>query len=754
MVANGQSCAKSQQDDVCEQKVTSKVEAAEVHEPSEWHAMVTKLRLRAVDCLSQACTDGSLQDALEQVLGEPEAIDEASTFISGLLMEAVDDYSDEMVYEIRHKYEAAQVFDVPEPPIPEEDETAFEEDEANELYAPVIYGAEDAGDAQDIKVAFGEAAMEITLLALEKANMDFVGGMDEDSFYDVYDNEDVVSVISEVDYMDDADAVAAEVAQELVLTVPDQVDKQMAQQLEHIRSLMKDTLQLACDNGQLEGMLQHVVEERREGSRVREPEESWWLPSTSILPRCTRPSFSRRLQPQPEGAPVMEEPFPFDCLPPTPAVAKASAPSSEAALQRSALKAREGAAREIASANLQHLYAQASKALALAQPDQKTAPVAEPAAVQKTIAQARAAFQTAANDGKLERLLQEIVDKKKQDEFKAAQHKMRHTLVDAMEDGRLDDALTQFKFERMCSQAREVLLDAATSGRLEAAMREVAMPKETPEAAPACVPTLAPSPPKEPQSPARRRFSGARATAVSSEASAQPQPVAPVAPRAPTTPSCGSPRKARLSITSSPASPTPAPPATRPAGRPGARPTSMLALATADCQPETPTPTSATPVPPAGARPGVRRPGRSSTSGMIALGPAEEAPGEQATTTTPCAASVGPPGPLRHSSRRHTEGPRQQACLSARGSGPTALELDHGLAAGSISAAAAPGGSMTPRGAAEMLRLSKHVAFGTGLLPTLPSKAAGSLAWSMGLEHSAVQHKMDLAAKVRSSANF
>ena len=31
----------------------------------------------------------------------------------------------------------------------------------------------------------------------------------------------------------------------------------------------------------------------------------------------------------------------------------------KAALQRSALKAREGAAREIASANLQHLYAQA-----------------------------------------------------------------------------------------------------------------------------------------------------------------------------------------------------------------------------------------------------------------------------------------------------------------------------------------------------------------------------------------------------------
>lgn len=92
--------------------------------------------------------------------------------------------------------------------------------------------------------------------------------------------------------------------------------------------------------------------------------------------------------------------------------------------------------------------------------------------------------------------------------------------------------------------------------------------------------------------------------------------------------------------------------------------------------------------------------------------------------------------------------------MSARGSGPTALELDHGLAAGSISAAAAPGGSMTPRGAAEMLRLSKHTAFGTGLLPTLPSKAAGSVAWSMGLEHSAVQHKMDLAAKVRSSANF
>jgi hypothetical protein len=82
---------------------------------------------------AQANLDGRLHRALEEMLEERQAdakndeesdedeCGEASAFISTLLQEAVDDYSDESVYQIIHENNAPRVFDVPEPPIPEED---------------------------------------------------------------------------------------------------------------------------------------------------------------------------------------------------------------------------------------------------------------------------------------------------------------------------------------------------------------------------------------------------------------------------------------------------------------------------------------------------------------------------------------------------------------------------------------------------------------------------------------------------------
>jgi len=316
---------------------------------------------------------------------------------------------------------------------------------------------------------------------------------------------------------------------------------------------------------------------------------------------------------------------------------------------------------------------------------------------------ARLAFMSAVNNGKLEKAVEEVVREKKQSSFGAACEKMRNALVGALEDGRLRNAikekkeqeslcevrdkmrnvfvgaledgrleatLQQFKLEALVEQARKVLVTAASSGELEAAINEVSLGTQnvTPEVT-AVAPRAPAAPSAPPGSPTRRRFTGAR---------------------------------------------------------------TVVAPAAAACTVHAPAPpqTPRTPKQPAGARPGVRRPGRASTLNSSA----EEAPAEQGQHACkeilPPAASA----PFRRRADRPTS--------ARRGGRPTALELDLGLTAGSISAEA----PLTPRGAfssaaVESLRLlSKQNAVGTKFTPLKPStlNSATSLARTMGREHTAV----------------
>jgi len=621
----------------------------------------------------------ALKEEQEEDEDEEEYCDEAAAYIAGLLEEAVDDYSDEMVFEILHKHEAPRIFDVPEPPIPEEDESTIAEDEADEL-------------AKEATLAFSEAAMEVTKLAFDEAEFDFVNGAVQD-YDDLYDCEEAVSVLSCAEYLEedqmeeDASEAAEWAAQQIVHSLPEQAADRMA----NIRTMMQATLEAACDSGELADVLERVREER---GKLQS------LPSAFTLSPCTRPTLARKFQPRMEGAPVPEEPFPFDCLPPTTPVAKSFAPVLETPL------ANEQLCRQIASSTLQSLYAQASKSLA--QQVQKVAPkpvVPKPQpkpsddkACESAIMKARLAFMSAVNNGKLEKAVEEVVREKKQSSFGAACEKMRNALVGALEDGRLRNAikekkeqeslcevrdkmrnvfvgaledgrleatLQQFKLEALVEQARKALVTAASSGELESAINEVSLGTQnvTPEVT-AVAPRAPAAPSAPPGSPTRRRFTGAR---------------------------------------------------------------TVVAPAAAACTVHAPVPpqTPRTPKQPAGARPGVRRPGRASTLNSSA----EEAPAEQAQQILPPAASA----PFRRREDRPTS--------ARRGGRPTALELDLGLTAGSISAEA----PLTPRGAfssaaVESLRLlSKQNAVGTKFTPLKPStlNSASSLARTMGRERTA-----------------
>jgi len=716
---------------------------------------VVKLRVRACDMLIQASIDGSLHSALGEIMRDTkreqdDTVREASDFVASLLQEAVEDYSSEKAFEILHKHDAPRVYDVPEPPILEEDENTIAED-----------------DAED-------AELTSKKLAMWEAQMGYDSGLPTASFDDC---EEIVSVVSCDDRMEETQEVRdmVELAQEIVGTGDEECRK---------------------------------------------------LPQALMLPPCTRRAFVRKLQPSSDEAPIPEEPFPLDCLPPSITVAASTVPGSEEASHHfSALEASERYCRGLATTTLQHLYMQASKTLAssllpktpvpkraekginitemrlkmqnafcdavkdgrlekalsegketppasaekhiafyrgsdwyhqhIENPGKKEAPKpasVDAAALEKARAKARNALVSAIQHGRLEMAVTEVVQEKKEMAFSTARDKLRDALVDAMEDGRLEGALRQTQYERARTRARDSLAEAALAGRLEAAILQVTQEKQAKQdmllRAPAPSterPSLAPAPPAG-ASPLHRRFSGARTMVAASVATPveapSPQPMAPSAPRPPATPSCGSPRKARLSATTIPVAPTPTPPTSRPTtSRPGARPTNML-FASVEASAEQPSMpmTPKVPVEPVGERRGGRRPVRASTLGASCSEPLDQTPANQACEDVipPPAVPSGPMVPIRRPSRADT-----QVCLDARGIGPTALELDLDLPAGSMSAST--GGHMSPRSMteAETSRISKHAVQGTGLLPSLPSdpNAAGSVAWTLGLQHGRMNQK-------------
>lgn len=387
----------------------------------------------------------------------------------------------------------------------------------------------------------------------------------------------------------------------------------------------------------------------------------------------------------------------MDCLPLSKPVANPLAPSSQEHVVF---------CRQMASQTLQHLYKQASVSLAPPAAAAPAPPVpVTPSAMQTAVAQARSALMQALDNGQLEAALSEVMT-----EPVDVREKMKDVLVGAMEDGRLEQALRESKVERACLQARQVLIDAVDSGRLEAAINEVSMAMEVPVAV--CAAPAVPMSPAPPSGcPTRRPFAGGRnvvaspaPTSAASDSQAQP-----VAPSAPKPPSCGSPRKAR--------------------------PATMLSMASEDVasatEPSAPAVPQApkTPIQPGGTRPGVRRPCRASTLSISVPESAEEQVHKEEPPTPP---AVSASQPLR---RRPG---------SARGRGPTALELDLQLEAGSMSAASGPTGAMTPRGA-EKLRLARAAA----------THDAAPVGWSMDtIEHLAGQQNYGFAAKHLPSESF
>ena len=69
-----------------------------------------------------ASTNKVLTNVFQCKMASPQypSEDEESEFISALIHDVVDDYSDNMVFEMLHNNEATRVYDVPEPSIPED----------------------------------------------------------------------------------------------------------------------------------------------------------------------------------------------------------------------------------------------------------------------------------------------------------------------------------------------------------------------------------------------------------------------------------------------------------------------------------------------------------------------------------------------------------------------------------------------------------------------------------------------------------
>jgi hypothetical protein len=379
-------------------------EPKQVVEP-ESPASVVELRQLACDCLIKACLDGSLRAHLAAGLQASSAVegaspkqevtndqgemeddeaDAASCFVSNLLLEVVDDYSDEAVFEITHKYEAPRIFAVPEPAIPEEDESVYEDADADEDVP--LWVSETTADNCEMTVeeevvsvlSASESVKEDTCdIALQIAD-DIVWSSPAELRYQacIFSEEQGEETIEEhSDHrLEDIKlrmrslleaacengqlAVALEDVRSEVPLQPHETKSALkskedpAERFADIKAKTMNLLEVACENGKLAAALEEIHEEekRLEGIKTKMREllqgacdngnlamafrsiqaQDAVLPSAAALPPCTRPSFARKLMPVPAGPPVSEEPFPCDCLPPSTSVAKAVAPSSEA----------------------------------------------------------------------------------------------------------------------------------------------------------------------------------------------------------------------------------------------------------------------------------------------------------------------------------------------------------------------------------------------------------------------------------------
>lgn len=654
-------------------------------------------------------------------------------FITSLLDEAVDDYTDEAVHEVQFAGEAPIVYSVPEPPIVEEEQSDIDAQEAESdqdefVDAQEVQSEQDLFDTQDAKEVereedeedelqamfsvFGTTALELTKASIDEATENFCESMvNAAEMTDIdEDNEDAMTVLSSDGWSADEDQVAVvaeQMAREFVWEPPPELTPEVPEKVSSTESQTK-------------------------------------LPAANTLSSCTRCTFSRRLRPTAVGAPVPEEPFPMDCLPPSQTVAPALAPRAEAfqllmgtsvtmaqeapfasIATRSTIftaEAREKLCRALATATLQQLWLRA--------PWQ-----------QQVLAKASAA--------------------KVDMELEAAPPPPTSVTVPAPPTAPPPSTRSAVPRRRMIS----------TPLNTQMVSEQPALEPAAPNSPPSRPQTAQPSmPPCSPTGRPRTAQHGGR-------------------PRR----SLGSAREDKVCPP-----PTPAPPSGRPT-RPGSRPTGVFvapcapppataeptpqAAAPVAMPPEAPSPpaaqTAASPSPASPAKPpgGARRPSRPGTS--ITMGASSKGATTFRLDMTDLAAAVASPaGPGRSSSLTNSyqtlgsdfyclseddagsgkefataarsprpvlKSPRtlrpltpRTAHMSPRTSGrqasqgPTALELDLGISA----PAAEDAKPVTPRDALPSIsspRISK--AAGTGLLPMLPTAAnsANSIAWSMGV---------------------
>mmetsp|Transcript_23882 Transcript_23882/g.37434 ORF Transcript_23882/g.37434 Transcript_23882/m.37434 type:complete len:1024 (-) Transcript_23882:249-3320(-) len=604
----------------------------------------------------------------------------ASAFICSLLDEVVDDYSDEAIYEIRHQHEAARVFEVPWPTIEEEDECSLMDEEEAELI-------EEEEEVQVASTVYSSTAELITKDAVEKAADHFMNAafhglsLDRESTWSDSDGdcEEVLSVGSSgescADDLEEEEA-AQDLAAKIVWTQPadggalrdvvgDTDMKEIAEDkeddaldaLEFIRLKMRSILEAACDNGSLETTITNVqnkdtevgslesirlkmrdiLQAAAEDGRldtvltdmdVEDPPE---LPAASSLSPCTRPSFTRQFHPRLTAAPVPEEPFPCDCLPPSTAVARSMTPAGEAWLclmtQHAeasltpippiAPEANERMCRALAVAALQALYSKHDLPAAPLQAAHEVSASSRTADVGfKARAEARDVLAQAVMDGRLEAAIEEIKREREEQErleqLEKVRCKMQATLVKAAEDGRLKKAYEDLKFEQMCEQVRSGLIAALESGALEAAIRDEHEAARKPAAA--LVPSRPVGSSTSACSPARRRIAGGRTVTATEAQSELPISLVPAPPPRPQTTSANPRRCSARSVSPS------VPSASRPT-RPGSRPTGMLSA---------PSPEGLAhaavhaPVQPPCAPSGARRPARPNTLSISAHQTVEE----------------------------------------------------------------------------------------------------------------------------------
>mmetsp|Transcript_135265 Transcript_135265/g.246644 ORF Transcript_135265/g.246644 Transcript_135265/m.246644 type:complete len:802 (-) Transcript_135265:109-2514(-) len=648
-------------------------------------------------------------------------------FITSLLDDAVDDYTDEAVHEVVFAGEAPVVYSVPEPPIAEEEvedidaqEVESEQDEF--VDAQEVHSDQDLLDAQDVKEVereedeedeletmfsvFGATALELTKASIDEATESFclsmvnaAEGADVDE-----DDEDAVTVLSSDGYseeeQDQVAVVAEQMAREFVWEPPPELTPEVP---EKAHSTAMETI----------------------------------LPAANTLSTCTRCSFSRRLRPAAPDAPVPEEPFPMDCLPPSQTVAPALAPRAEAfqllmgastttasftsTATRSTVfttEAREKLCRALATATLQQLWlrapwqqqvaakvAAAEAKMELEATPPPPTPVTVPAPPTAPPPSARSA---------------------------APRRRMMTTPITTQmpsEQPALEPAPPSSPPSRP-QTAQPSMPPSSPTGRPRTAQHG-GRPRRSFGAAvenKACPPPTPAPPAGRPSRPGSRPTGMIVAPTAPPPASVDsaPQPAAPVAtpPEAPSAPA------ARTAASPSPASPKKPPAGARRPVRPGSGITSDASNKGASTFRLDMTDLAAAAASTAGPR------SSSLTNSYQTLGSEFYVLSEDdAGSGKEFAAAAKSPRPVLKSPRTTKALTPRTAHMSPRTSerqasqGPTALELDLGISAPEAK-------PVTPRDALASIsspRISK--AAGTGLLPKLPAAAnsADSISWSMGV---------------------